>query len=156
MVRPQCHEMVCVRIAKLLVCQGKVCVCENWHGEGGREGGGDMKEKGTERAREKEKRTAREGERYGERKEERERIWYQSTKQILNYQTKAQLHLEFCKDILGVNGKPSSPACRAELRRLPLITGMQRRAFRVLPSLHIFQPHWCPFTEQKTSSKRPF
>src|SRR4029434_1008559 len=30
LVRPQCHEMVCVRLAKRLVCQVKVCVCENW------------------------------------------------------------------------------------------------------------------------------
>ena len=30
LVRPQCHEMMCVPIAKGLVCQGKVCVCENW------------------------------------------------------------------------------------------------------------------------------
>src|SRR4029434_1841535 len=29
-VRPQCHEMVCVRRAKCLVCQVKPCVCENW------------------------------------------------------------------------------------------------------------------------------
>src|SRR4029434_2187966 len=24
------HEMVCVRLAKCLVCQVKACVCENW------------------------------------------------------------------------------------------------------------------------------
>src|SRR4029434_1383851 len=30
LVRPQCHEMVCVRLAKCLVCQVKACVCENW------------------------------------------------------------------------------------------------------------------------------
>lgn len=30
MVRPQCHEMVCVRLDKCLVCQVEVCVCENW------------------------------------------------------------------------------------------------------------------------------
>src|SRR4029434_5093414 len=49
-------------------------------------------------------------------------------------------HLEFCKNILGVNRSCPNIACRAELGRYPLLLDIQKRAAKFWNHLQISKP----------------
>ena len=65
------------------------------------------------------------------------------------------LHAEFCRNILKVQRKTPTNACRAELGRFPLIIPIQKRALKFWQHLKFSNPNSLQYKALKTQELSP-